>query len=220
MLGSMRSRLRLVAALVAIVAVVAGMSWLRLGAAEERRSDSFYSAILLAGSEIEHFVTLSDMMRRSDAVVVGRYTAMKATRVFGDPEHDNAAYYVEGTLAVEEIIYQRSSGELPTRLRVESATFEQVLVPLLVGSYPTERAIFFLRHNAVTAQMAGRPIEEQQAEDPFWHVVTSEGVLRDFRGTVSATGSESTFIQALDGSSTDAVLAQLRQLALTPALSE
>lgn len=142
---------------------------------------------------------------------------MKPTRVFGDPQNDDAAYYVEGTLNIEDVIYDRSpESPLLSALRVESVTFEEVLLSALVASYPQERAIYFLRNNAVTALMAGKPVEDQKSEQQYWHVITSEGVLRDFGGIVKPAAGHSVFIRELENSAFDSVVSELRLLADTP----
>jgi hypothetical protein len=167
---------------------------------------------------VETFKTLEEMVYLSDAVVVGRYADMRPTRVFGDPSVENAAYYVEGTLVVEEILYVNPElqASLSDRLRVESVTFERYEVDGLVANYPRERAVYFLRNNATTARMAERPVPEQTEEAAYWHVVTGDGVLRDFGGKTSPLTSHTQYLAALAEVPFDDVLATLRELAATP----
>lgn len=163
---------------------------------EFARSEFFWSAVMVAGTAVEHYDSLIEFAQGADLVVVGRLVDAKPGRVFGDPPHD-AAFYIETTLAIEQVVFQQPHDGSVKSVTVEFVAHEEALVGPLVASLPSERALFFLRHNSTTAGMAGRSAAEQAAELPYWHVVNNESILRELEGRAAPLVADSSFIADL-----------------------
>ena len=156
-------------------------------------ADTFVEAL-----ELDHYATLSEMTRGSDAVVRGRVVGVAPGRSFGEAGH--ALHYAAVTIAVDEAV----AGTLPPR----HATQLTLEVPLYGGadmidplraSLPVEESLFFLRNKGA-------------AEADFYRLVVMRGVIVNRDGTAEVMpGDDDDFLTALDRSPFDTLVAQVRE---------
>lgn len=189
----------------AIVAVIAIASVAENRQAEMQRSDHYWTAVTYAGTEHEFFEDAKDMFASADLVVVGRLSGMVPGRVFGEPELDDAAYYMAGALEIEEII---KGGENLRQqgLTLETFTFERSAVDHLVATYPTERGLFFLRNKGTTARLLDLAPQIVAEESKYYRLVATRGLVRDLGAGPSQIGARDEYLPELaQGSFADVV---------------
>lgn len=112
---------------------------------------------------------------------------MEPGRVMGDPdpdpERDNAAYYLAGTLEVLEVIYQNTDRPghvvLGDKIVLETFTFEASEVEELAASFPPERSLLFLRNKGFSAERVGLGPSAIARESAYYRLMCSEGIIRD-----------------------------------------
>jgi hypothetical protein len=155
-------------------------------------ADTFVEAL-----ELDHFATLSEMTRGSDAVVRGRVVGVTPGRSFGEAGH--ALHYAAVTIAVDEAV----AGTLPPR----HATQLTLEVPLYGGadmidplraSLPVEESLFFLRNKGA-------------AEADYYRLVVMRGVIVNRDGRAEVLPGDEDFLGTLDGTDFDGLVAQVRE---------
>lgn len=181
---------------VALSAVVA----MRAGAAADERSERFWSTVQYAFMEAEWYGDLADMTMSADAVVIGSIVAISPGRVFGDPP-DNGAYYAEATLRVEQLIRGRLVTDGDVRLEIFMA--EPEVIHTLEENLPGDTGVYFLRHKGAEAVALDHPAEVVSAEQPFYRLVSMQGLLRRTSGGTTATmpGQFESFLVEMNGTS-------------------
>jgi hypothetical protein len=154
-------------------------------------ADTFVEAI-----ELDHYASLSEMTRGSDAVVRGRVVGVAPGRSFGAAGH--ALHYAAVTIAVDEAV----AGALPPR----HATQLTLEVPLYGGadtldplraSLPPGESLFFLRNKGA-------------AEAAFYRLVVMRGVIVNRDGAAEVMPGADDFLAALGGSPFDTLVGQVR----------
>jgi hypothetical protein len=147
--------------------------------------------------ELEHYATLPEMARGSDAVVLGRVVDVAAGRVFAGAS-DRSLHYAAVTIAVDEAV----AGSLPPR-HAAQLTLE---VPMFAGpdmlgalrsSLPVDESLFFLRNKG-------------GAEADYYRLVVMRGVIVDRDGTAEVLPGDDDFLSALDGTPFDALVDEVR----------
>lgn len=166
------------------IAVMGSFAWASSQAHEQvHRSDNFWAYVTYRGAQIDSCPSAREMLEDADAVVVGRFVAMEPGRVMGEPENDNAAYYLDGTFEIAELIFQNTNNteklDPGNTIRLETFTFEASKVKELAGSYPTERTLVFLRNKGVSAERIGLARSVVAAESDYYRAMCAEGVVRD-----------------------------------------
>ena len=159
---------------------------------------SAWTATVVEAVELEHYTTLSDMARGSDAVVRGRVVGVAPGRSFGGAS-GHPLHYAAVTIAVDEAV----AGTLPTR-HARQLTLE---VPLYGGadmieplraSLPVEESLFFLRNKGA-------------AEADFYRLVVMRGVIVNRDGAAEVLpADDDDFLAALDGGPFDALVGRVR----------
>ena len=155
-------------------------------------ADTFVEAI-----ELDHYATLSEMTRGSDAVVRGRVVGVAPGRSFGAAGH--ALHYAAVTIAVDEAV----AGTLPprhaTQLTLEVPLYGGAdMIDALRASLPDEESLFFLRNKGA-------------AEADYYRLVVMRGVIVNRDGSAEVMPSDEDFLTELDGSPYDTLVAQVRE---------
>lgn len=154
-------------------------------------ADTFVEAI-----ELDHYASLPEMTRGSDAVVRGRVVGVAPGRSFGAAGH--ALHYAAVTIAVDEAV----AGTLPPR----HATQLTLEVPLYGGadmidplraSLPDGESLFFLRNKGA-------------AEADYYRLVVMRGVIVNRDGRAEVLPGDEDFLDSLGGTQFDGLVAQVR----------
>ncbi|HEX5038727.1 MAG TPA: hypothetical protein VFW95_01150 [Candidatus Limnocylindria bacterium] len=153
--------------------------------------------------EIERVPTLAAMVAASDAVVVGRLTAVTLGRSFGA---DDPLHYAAATLEVESLL----AGALPSA-DVAALTLE---IPLFggIGELDTYRAalpqrgLFFLRNKGTSAAAVGMSAAFQREEAAFYRLMTFDAAVLDDHG-LAMVGDARNYLAALSGMPFDVAVA-------------
>ncbi len=162
----------------------------------ERRLLTAWSDTLVEALELEHYASLPELVRGSEAVVRGRVVEVSPGRVFGDPEH-SALHYAAVTIAVDEV----TAGEL-RRAHVATLTLE---IPLYGGpetlegvmaSLPREESLFFLRNKGGD-------------EADFYRLVVMRGVVVNRDGAAEVTPGDAV-LDGLAGTPFDVLVDRVR----------
>ena len=165
---------------------------------DRRRLLSTWADTVVEATELEHYASLDEMTRASDAVVRGRVVDVSAGRTFGGAGH--ALHYARVTIAVEEPV----AGILPSR----HAAALILEVPLFGGpetldalrsTLPRDESLFFLRNKG-------------GADADFYRLVIMRGVIVNRDGAAEVTPGDDP-LDALAGTPFDAVVDQVRQAA-------
>lgn len=163
----------------------------------DRRLLTAWADTVVDATELEHYASLAEMTRGSDAVVRGRVLDIEAGRVFGS-DSGSALHYAALTIAVAETV----AGSLPAR-HAAQLTLE---VPLFGGpetldglrySLPRGDSLFFLRNKG-----------GQDAD--FYRLVVLRGVVVNRDGVAEVTPGNDV-LDALAGSQFDEVVGQVRR---------
>jgi hypothetical protein len=154
-------------------------------------ADTFVEAI-----ELDHYATLSEMTRGSDAVVRGRVVGVAPGRSFGAAGH--ALHYAAVTIAVDEAV----AGALPprhaTQLTLEVPLYGGAdMVDPLRASLPVGESLFFLRNKGA-------------AEADFYRLVVMRGVIVNRGGSAEVLPGDDDFLTGLDGMPFDALVDEVR----------
>jgi hypothetical protein len=210
-------RLVFVAALGAAV-VMGSFAWTSSQAHEQvHRSDKFWAHVTYRGSQIESCPTAREMLADADAVVVGKFVAMEPGRVIGEPEIDDAAYYLAGTFEIDEVIHQRANEDdgldRGKSIVLETFSFEGHLVDQLARSFPTERTLVFLRNKGVSAERIGLPPSVVAAESAYYRAMCEEGIVRDLPSGSAAVIPDDDRLAELAEETFDGAVAATRALA-------
>jgi hypothetical protein len=155
-------------------------------------ADTFVEAI-----ELDHYATLSEMTRGSDAVVRGRVVGVAPGRSFGGAGH--ALHYAAVTIAVDEAV----AGTLPprhaTQLTLEVPLFGGAdMIDPLRASLPVEESLFFLRNKGA-------------AEADYYRLVVMRGVIVNRDGKAEVLPGDDDFITGLDSSPFVTLVAEVRE---------
>lgn len=199
--------------------VVMGSFWAASSMAREQvhRPDDFWARVTYRGAQIEDCSSADRMLADSDAVVVGRFLAMEPGRVIGDPDADNAAYYLAGAFEIAEVIYRNSirPGELALgdTIILETFTFEPSEVEQLARSFPMERSLLFLRNKGVSAERVGLAGPVIATESAYYRVMCVEGIIRDLPSGPAAVVPDGDRLAELAQGTFDGVVAATRELA-------
>ena len=162
---------------------------------------SAWADTVVEAIELEHYATLSEMTRGSDAVVRGRVVGVAPGRSFGSaPGHQ--LHYAAVTIAVDEAV----AGTLPPT-HASHLTLEVPLyggpetIDALGSSLPDGEGLFFLRNK-------GAP------EADFYRLVVMRGVVLNPDGIAEVLpGDDHDFIGELNGMPFDALVDQVRAAA-------
>jgi hypothetical protein len=154
-------------------------------------ADTFVEAI-----ELDHYATLSEMTRGSDAVVRGRVVGVAPGRSFGAAGH--ALHHAAVTIAVDEAV----AGALPprhaTQLTLEVPLYGGAdMVDPLRASLPVGESLFFLRNKGA-------------AEADFYRLVVMRGVIVNRGGSAEVLPGDDDFLTGLDGMPFDALVDEVR----------
>ena len=157
---------------------------------------SAWADTVVEATELEHYATLPEMTRGSDAVVLGRVVGVAPGRSFGASDH--ALHYAAVTVAVDEAV----AGTLPSG-HAAQVTLE---VPLFGGpdlidglrsSLPVGDSLFFLRNKG-------------GADTDFYRLVVMRGVIVNRDGAAEVLPGDEDFLSGLDGTPFDTLVAQVR----------
>lgn len=185
--------------------------------AQVHRSDQFWGSVTYRGAQIDSCPTAREMLADADAVVVGKFVAMEPGRVIGEPEIDDAAYYLTGTFEIDEVIHQRahkSDGlDRGRPIVVETFSFEAHVVEHLANSFPTERTLVFLRNKGVSAERLGMPPSVVAAESNYYRAMCAEGIVRDLPSGAAAVVLNEDRLAELAQETFDGAVAAARELA-------
>jgi hypothetical protein len=163
----------------------------------DRRLLTAWADTVVDATELEHYATLAEMTRGSDAVVRGSVLDVEAGRVFGS-DSESALHYASLTIAVDEMV----AGSLPAR-HAELLTLE---VPLFGGpetldglrhSLPRGDSLFFLRNKGGT-------------DADFYRLVVLRAVVVNRDGVAEVTPGNDV-LDALAGMPFDEVVGQVRR---------
>ncbi len=153
----------------------------------------------------EHYESLAVMAKSSDAVVLGRMTAVEAGRQWtanahrpDDPLFGETAIarFATVTIEVERIIGEPA---YPVDGTIDLEVFLPVdgLIPRLEANLPRERALFFLRNKGPTDSIA------------FFRLVNDDqGIVREFGGVSHTLGGDDPLAVELDGVDFDELVAE------------
>lgn len=176
---------------------------------DHERSDRFWSLTRVRAMAAESYDTLTQMTLASDAIVVGRISAIAPGREWKanedewlDPEAADAllARFATVTLEIQDVIGGAVADASAGTVELEIFLPHDGLVPQLEATLPRERAVFFLRTKA-------------DAPEFFRLVNDSQGLIREFEGTSHMVGAvEGTFLAEIDGRPFGELLAQLRSI--------
>lgn len=182
---------------------------------QTERSAHFWSSVTYRGAQIEAFHEAEEMFLASDLVVVGRIVSMVPGRVLGDPGAGDAAHYLTGKLEVEEVIRGQSGADAElAALTLEVFTFDADHVVSLAESFPTERALFFLRNKGTTAAKLGWSDEVVVAESKYHRLIATSGLIRDLAGGPSPIVPLEDRMLGLSGATFDDVVRTVKALRL------
>lgn len=161
-------------------------------------------------TEVESAATLEELVRISDAVVLGRITAVTSGRVFGGAS-GRPFHYASATVEVSEIL----AGDLPDRygraLTLEVPLFDGPgSLPQLKAAVPGPESLFFLRSKAESARLAGLSAADQAAEADFYRLVVMRGMAESHGGRAAAATDEPGPLVAFDGRFFTALLRAVR----------
>lgn len=198
--------------------VMGSFAWASSQAHEQvHRSDQFWGSVTYRGAQIDSCPTAREMLADADAVVVGKFAAMEPGRVIGEPEIDDAAYYLAGTFEIDEVIHQRahkSDGlDRGRSIVVETFSFEAHVIDHLANSFPTERTLVFLRNKGVSAERIGLPPSVVEAESAYYRAMCAEGILRDLPSGPAAVVLSEDRLADLAQETFDGAVAAARELA-------
>jgi hypothetical protein len=154
--------------------------------------------------EVEQVPTLAAMVDSSDAVVVGRITAVVPGRSFGGAEK---LHYAAATLEVESV--------LGGAVREGALTLE---IPLFAGLGELDnlraalplRGLFFLRNKGTSAAIAGAPAARQHEEAAFYRLMTFDAVILDWGGRATV-GEGRAYLAPLAGRPFDEAVTAVRE---------
>lgn len=219
----MDRRLRLVVGAALVVALSVSLGYVlsnpthadAVGQAE--RSDVFWNSLRVNAIESEHYDSLTSLTQAADAVVLGRLVAARPGRVV----HDRGAeaqgvdprladvFFLNLTLSVDDVLAGQSPGDQVT---VEILVPNADLFASLTKDYPSERAIFFLRDVAKSAQLHGQPVDVVDGLRGLYRLCTQDAVVRESGGVVHELDfGETEFLNELGGRPFDAVVAEVRK---------
>lgn len=154
-------------------------------------ADTFVEAI-----ELDHYATLSEMTRDSDAVVRGRVVGVAPGRSFGAAGH--ALHYAAVTIAVDAAVAGTLPPQHATQLTLEVPLYGGAdLIDPLRASLPVEDSLFFLRNKGA-------------AEADYYRLVVMRGVIVNRDGTAEVMPGDDDFLSGLDGSPFDTLVGQVR----------
>jgi hypothetical protein len=153
-------------------------------------ADTFVEAI-----ELDHYATLPEMARGSDAVVRGRVVGVAPGRSFGAAGH--ALHYAAVTIAVDETVAGTLPPQHANQLTLEVPLYGGAdMIDPLRASLPVEESLFFLRNKGA-------------AEADFYRLVVMRGVIVNRGGTAEVMPGDDEFLTALDGSPFDTLVDQV-----------
>ena len=162
----------------------------------DRLRISAWAETLLDALELEHYDSLAAMARGADAVVLGRVVAVVPGRSFGAP--GSALQYAAVTIEVGEAV----AGVLPAR-HAAQITLEVPLyggpeaIDALRSSLPAGESLYFLRNKGA-------------AESDYYRLVVMRGVIVNRHGAAEVLPGDEDLLDALHGTSFDALVAQVR----------
>lgn len=176
-----------------------------IGAQSRDRSDHFWSRVYFRGVQAEHYDSLADMTKASDAVVLGRITLIQPSRSWiADPElgDDGIAFYAKATIHVDDVVAGHVQASGPGAVSLEIFLTNWKAFSQFAASVPPERALFFLRRKPDTSL-------------PYYMLVTVEqGYVRDFGYALPPVGSEDPWLSKLSEMRFDDVVAAARSASL------
>lgn len=152
------------------------------------KSDKFWSALAVEGSQYTRFASLREMADFSSVVVVGRITAIENGRVFvGDPNDGERgkAYYLSATLAIDEVLDGQAVDRTAKTLVVELFASNRDAIPTIMADVPTEQSIFFLLNKAQHPATAGASAAQKKVEERYYEIIGDQALLRDIGGKVA-----------------------------------
>jgi hypothetical protein len=157
---------------------------------------SAWADTVVEATELEHYATLADMARASDAVVRGRVVDVVPGRAFGVAEH--ALHYAAVRIAVDEAVAGRLPSPHAAQVTLEVPLFGGPdLIDALRSSLPAGESLFFLRNKG-------------GADADFYRLVVMRGVIVNRDGAAEVLPGDEDFLSGLDGTPFDTLVAQVR----------
>jgi len=187
-------------------------------------SDAFWRvANSVNGIDAETYDSLEGMTQAADVVAVGVLEDVTRGRTFvadreiaariGDPYYDEAfAYYALANLRVREVVVGDSS-LVGSTLPVEIFASQRGKLEQLLAQPALDTGLFFLRSKGAEARALGFSNAAQQAEQPYFRLVTSTALVRDFDGIAATLPGADEFLARFDATRFDDALVAVRDAA-------
>lgn len=194
-----------------------GASSVDIGPAEAPALAAWRSLDLAGADEVESYTSLADMTAAADLVAVATVGSVAPGRVVG--EKGDPLRFVTVILRIDRAL--SSDGAAPTSVPVEFGPFggidaDETWLNELVG----DRGLFFLRLKGAGVPELGIPPDPAEQSLGYYRVVNSGGLFVHDRGTAEAVlyqpeleGATTSFVTALDGSSFEALVSTVAELA-------
>lgn len=172
----------------------------------------------MSALDVEPAFSLDEVIANSDAIVLGRLTAIEPGRVVGQPVEGipgAQVLFANVTVTVTEVL----RGALPESDRTQLTL--EVLLPgrrdfselvTLNTSMPRSPSIFFVRSNATTAAAMGLPTEVQERERSLYHLTVQRALLSNEGGSAIAPiwTDHGDFFQRFEGRAFDPIVEEIR----------
>ena len=163
--------------------------------------------------EMEHYSSLRELTRGSDAVVRGTVVAVEPGRSFGDPG-GTPLQYAAATIRIGEVVAGSVRAEDAEQLTLEMPLFEGIeSIGSIAASLVGNEAAFFLRSKAESARVAGLSAAEQRVDAGYYRLVVFGAVIGNEAGVAGGGADESGVLAQLDGSTFTAALDRIREAA-------
>ncbi len=196
-----RRRLPLIAfGLLVGFAVVVGASLAGPPRTDPEASDAFWTH-LFVNSVSPGYESMEDMLRSSEAVVLGRMGELKESRswvVVPEWGSDGIAFYAVSSIKVEQVIRGNYVSSTPGTLDLELFVPVPVEFAEFKAAQPAERSILFL-------------YRKQDSNTPVYGIVSpNRGYVRDFGAAEPPIGADDEWFLRVRDLSFDGLVRQLK----------